>query len=73
MKKSGIMRVKFGFNKTFFTSADSTEPEQAGIWGSVMGSFFTLFVTLLLSFPIAVAAGVFWRTSSKNRFTHFIE
>ena len=34
-------------------------PEQAGIWGALMGSFFTLFVTLILSFPIAVAAGVF--------------
>ncbi len=67
-------RVKFGFNKIFFTAADSTEPEQAGIWGSVMGSFFTLFVTLLLSFPIAVAAGVFLEElAPKNRFTHFIE
>ena len=41
-------KLKFQFNKTFFTSADSTEPEQAGIWGSVMGSFFTLLVTLFL-------------------------
>ena len=66
--------LKFSFNKTFFTSADSTEPEQAGIWGSVMGSFFTLFITLLLSFPIAVAAGVFLEElAPKNKFTDFIE
>ena len=66
--------VKFEFNKTFFASADSTEPEQAGIWGAVMGSFFTLFVTLLLSFPIAVAAGVFLEElAPKNRLTDFIE
>ena len=39
-----------------------------------MGSFFTLFVTLLLSFPIAVAAGVFLEElAPKNRFTNFIE
>ena len=52
-------KVKFSANNNFFTKADSTEPEQAGIWGALMGSFFTLFVTLILSFPIAVAAGVF--------------
>ena len=51
--------IKFGLNKNFFLKADSTEPEQAGILGSVIGTFFTLFITLLLSFPIAVAAGVF--------------
>ena len=67
-------KLKFQFNKTFFTSADSTEPEQAGIWGSVMGSFFTLLVTLFLSFPIAVAAGVFLEElAPKNKFTDFLE
>ena len=66
--------LKFIFNKNFFTSADSTEPEQAGIWGAFMGSFFTLFITLILSFPIAVAAGVFLEElAPKNRFTNFIE
>ena len=66
--------LKFAFNTTFFTSADSTEPEQAGIWGSVMGSFFTLLTTLILSFPIAVAAGVFLEEiAPKNKFTDFIE
>ena len=58
----------------FFVKADSTEPEQAGIWGSLVGSFFTLFVTLILSFPIAVAAGVFLEElAPKNKFTNFIE
>ena len=66
--------LKFIFNKNFFKSADSTEPEQAGIWGAFMGSFFTLFITLILSFPIAVAAGVFLEElAPKNRFTDFIE
>ncbi len=66
--------LKIGFNKNFFSKADSTEPEQAGIWGSLAGSFFTLFVTLLLSFPIAVAAGMFLEElAPKNRFTDFIE
>ena len=51
--------LDFKFNSTFFKAADSTEPEQAGIFGSMLGSFFTMLVTLILSFPIAVAAGIF--------------
>ncbi|MAI02765.1 MAG: phosphate ABC transporter, permease protein PstA [Rickettsiales bacterium] len=67
-------KIKFKFNSKFFTSADSTEPEQAGITGSLMGSFLTLLITLILSFPIAVAAGVFLEElAPKNKFTDFIE
>jgi len=66
--------VKFSLNKIFFLKADSTEPEQAGILGSIFGSFFTLVITLILSFPIAVAAGVFLEElAPKNRFTDIIE
>ena len=66
--------VKFSFNKIFFLKADSTEPEQAGILGSILGSFFTLVITLILSFPIAVAAGVFLEElAPKNRLTDIIE
>ncbi len=67
-------KIKFSANKNFFSNADSTEPEQAGIWGAFVGSFLTLFVTLILSFPIAVAAGVFLEElAPKNKFTDFIE
>ena len=66
--------IKFSLNKIFFLKADSTEPEQAGILGSILGSFFTLVTTLILSFPIAVAAGVFLEElAPKNRFTDIIE
>jgi phosphate transport system permease protein len=62
------------FNKTFFTVGDSREPEQAGIWGAVMGSFFTLIVTLLLSFPVGVASAVYLEEfAPKNRWTDLIE
>ena len=36
-------KIKFSTNKNFFSNADSTEPEQAGIWGAFVGSFLTLF------------------------------
>jgi phosphate transport system permease protein len=62
------------FNTTFFTAGDSREPELAGIWGAAVGSFYTLVVTLLLSFPIGVAAAVYLEEyAPKNRWTDLIE
>ena len=53
LKKNGD--IKFGLNTNFLSNADSTEPEQAGILGSMLGSFFTLLVTLLLSTGLRVS------------------
>jgi len=62
------------FNKTFLSRGDSREPENAGIWGAVVGSFFTLALTLLLSFPIGVASAVYLEEfARKNRWTDIIE
>jgi phosphate transport system permease protein len=67
-------RLDLRFNRAFFTNGDSREPEQAGVWGAVVGSFFTLLVTLLLSFPIGVAAAVYLEEfAPRNRVTDFIE
>lgn len=62
------------FNTTFFTSGDSREPEQAGILGAMTGSLFTLMVTIVMSFPIGVAAAVYLEEyAPRNKFTDFIE
>lgn len=67
-------RIAFRFNKGFFTSGDSREPELAGIWGATTGSFFTLLVTLVLSFPIGVASAVYLEEfAPRNRLTDLIE
>ena len=67
-------RIEKRFNRTFFTAGDSREPELAGIWGAVVGSFFTLVVTLALSFPIGVAAALYLEEfAPKNRWTDLIE
>ena len=52
-------KIERRFNINFFTSGDSREPEQAGILGALKGSFYTMLVTLLLSFPIAVSAAIY--------------
>ena len=67
-------RLDKKFNRTFFSAGDSREPELAGIWGAVVGSFLTLTVTLILSFPIGVAAAVYLEEfAPKNRWTDLIE
>ncbi|SHF30032.1 phosphate transport system permease protein [Microbulbifer donghaiensis] len=66
--------LKKRFNTTFFTNGDSREPEQAGIRAALMGSLFTLLVTLALSFPIGVAAAIYLEEyAPKNRWTDLIE
>ncbi len=66
--------VRSSFNTIFFTRGDSREPEQAGIWGALVGSFLTLLVTLALSFPIGVLSAVYLEEfAPKNRWTDLIE
>ena len=67
-------QIETRFNISFFTDGNSREPEQAGIWGAVVGSFLTLVITLLLSFPIGVLAAVYLEEfAPKNRWTDLIE
>ncbi|MEL7535524.1 MAG: phosphate ABC transporter permease PstA [Pseudomonadota bacterium] len=67
-------RLEKRFNTTLFSSGDSREPELAGILGALTGSFYMLLVTLLLSFPIGVAAAVYLEEfAPRNRWTDLIE
>ncbi|MEE9396172.1 MAG: phosphate ABC transporter permease PstA [Methylococcales bacterium] len=68
-------RLEKRFNRTFFTSGDSREPEQAGIKGALKGSVLTMLVTLLLSFPIGVAAAIYLEefAPQNNRWVDIIE
>jgi len=67
-------RIRLQFNSNLFTRGDSREPEQAGIRGAVMGSLFTLILTLVLSFPIGVSAAIYLEEfAPRNRWTDFIE
>ena len=72
MQKSGL--VKGGFNTGFFTRSDSTEPEQAGVLGAVVGSAMMLLVTACLAVPIGVLAATYLEEfAPKNRWTDIIE
>lgn len=72
LKDRGLLERRF--NTVFLTTGDSREPEQAGIWGAVMGSFYSLVITLLLSFPIGISAAVYLEEfAPKNKWTDLIE
>ena len=71
VKENKVNKV---FNTFFFTNGDSRNHEVAGIGGSLFGSFFTIIITLILSFPIAIFASIYLEEfAPKNRITDFIE
>ena len=63
------------FNKTLFSSGDSSESEQSGILVALLGSFYALLITLVLSFPIGIATAVYLEefAPKNNKFVDFIE
>jgi len=74
VKLSTEQRIESRFNFSFFTASDSREPELAGIQGALMGTVLTMFVTLLLSFPLGVAGALYLEEfAPKNRITDLIE
>lgn len=72
LQKDGA--ITSGFNTGFFTHSDSTEPEQAGVLGAVVGSAMMLLITALISVPVGVLAAVYLEEfAPKNRWTDIIE
>jgi len=62
------------FNTRVLTASDSSNAELAGIWGALVGSFWTMIVTFLLAFPIGVMASIYLEEfAPKNAVTDFIE
>ena len=72
LKAEGSVRTHF--NTALFTKGDSTQPEQAGVLGAVVGSALMLLVTALIAIPIGVGAAVYLEEfSPRNRLTDLIE
>lgn len=67
-------RLAKKINVSFFRNGDSREPELAGVRGAITGSFYTLLVTLVLSFPIGVAAAIYLEEfAPRNILTDLVE
>lgn len=72
LKESSLIKKKF--NAIFFLNGDSKIPENAGFFSSIVGSIFTLFITMIVAFPIGVMTAIYLEEFTKDsRFTRFIE
>ncbi|MEM7198565.1 MAG: DUF3333 domain-containing protein, partial [Pseudomonadota bacterium] len=72
MQSLGMISQRW--NWRFLTNADSRNPEQAGILGAVIGSFWLLLITATLSLPLGVMSAIYLEEiAKKNRLTDFLE
>lgn len=72
LQQSGDTDVRW--SKAFFENGNSREAEQAGIRAALIGSAYTLLITFLLSFPMAVAAAIYLEEfAPQNRWTDIVE
>lgn len=72
LEEKGVVSERF--NWLFFSSGDSREAELAGILGALVGSAYTMLVTLIICLPIGVASAIYLEEfAPKNRWTEIIE
>ena len=70
MLKNGLS----GLDWEFLSGSDSTDADTAGVWGAVVGSFLTMAVTLLLSFPMGVCAAIYLEEfAPRNKWIDWVE
>ncbi|MCW5715995.1 MAG: phosphate ABC transporter permease PstA [Bauldia sp.] len=66
--------VSTPFNWGLFFNADSRFPELAGLRGAIIGSFYLLLVTLLVSVPVGIAAAIYLEEfARRGRWSRLIE
>ena len=67
-------RISYDFSDYILSGSASGNPEMAGIKGAFVGSILTLFVCLLIAFPLGVATAIYLEEiAQKNKITEFIE
>ncbi len=67
-------RIDIHLSTNFLINGDSRDPERAGIFGALKGSLMTIFIAIILSFPIGVATAVYLEEfAPTNPLTDLIE
>src|SRR5687768_16799455 len=61
-----IYRGAGGLTLEFLQASDSTDPEMAGVWGALKGSFLTIVVTMALAFPVGVLSAIYLERSEER-------
>lgn len=60
-------------NPRFVTAAQSPDPERAGVRTAILGSLFTIAITVLFAFPLGVGAAIYLEEyAADNRFNRLI-
>ena len=73
-KLAAAGRITSQLNRYFLCSGDSREPEQAGLYGALVGSAWLMLVTILFCVPTGIAAAIYLEEfAPKNRVTDVIE
>lgn len=55
------------WNWDFWSNSDSRSPEIAGIWGAIVGTFYTIGLAILLAFPIGVGCATYMEEFPKRQ------
>lgn len=67
-------KIELRFNRILFTHGDSKIPENSGLKSAIIGSVFTLLVTMVIAFPLGVMTAVYLEEfADDNRWTQLIE
>lgn len=71
-KEAGAISAPF--NHWLFTSTDSRFPEQAGLRGALVGTFWVLLICFAISFPLGIGAAIYLEEfAPKGRISDLIE
>tara|TARA_B100001989_G_scaffold180134_1_gene130617 strand:+ start:36 stop:1025 length:990 start_codon:yes stop_codon:yes gene_type:complete len=66
--------IELQFNRYLLGSADSRNPEMAGILGAIYGSLFAILIAFITSFPLGVLTAIYLEKLTKqNAFSDLIE
>ncbi len=61
-------------NADFLTRPQSSEPEIAGVRTALLGSLWTIFITIIIAFPLGVGAAIYLEEYARdNAFTRLIQ
>ncbi|HRO13777.1 MAG TPA: phosphate ABC transporter permease PstA [Paracoccus sp. (in: a-proteobacteria)] len=67
-------RISLPLNWGLLTNTDSRFPEQAGLRGAIMGTFYAIMVCFAISFPLGIGAAIWLEEfAPRNRLSDFIE
>lgn len=55
----GTLEFRFWVNSSFLRSPQSSDPQLAGVRTAILGSLWTILITIALAFPIGVGAAIY--------------